>query len=412
MIDSGLDQIQPGDTAGPYRIVRTFHARGGMARVFGVEVREKYRQPGMPRYLALKVARPEHQDALVAEADYLCRFDHPNVVRIVPLPGYHRPVYAARERFGFGWGWYYAMELVDGGSLENRLTRSSTMAGPRTAAHERRRRFSLLETLGVARQALDALQHIHERHVVNLDVKPGNILFRRRPLNCLRGSVGRVVLCDFGIARDLRYPRAGILGVATPEYISPEQALETSAGRRPVDARSDIFSLGVVLYEMLTGRLPFESIAITADSLSAAPPLRPLRRSVPALLEEIVLKALDKEPQRRFGSAAEMRAALQQVKTPLDWAAAGRRAFAGAALAGCLAGGGLLVTRLPLLITETTPTATAQPTPTVATATPSPPPSSTPTVPVSTAPPTSTPLPTFTPTHTPRPATATPTPGG
>ena len=92
-----LDHIQPGSIVGPYRIVRGFRGRGGMARVFEVEVRQKYRQPHLPRRLALKVAREKYQDALVAESDFLRRFDHPNVVRIFPLAGYHRPVYAARE---------------------------------------------------------------------------------------------------------------------------------------------------------------------------------------------------------------------------------------------------------------------------------------------------------------------------
>ena len=79
-----LDHIQPDSIVGPYRIVRRFKRRGGMAGIFEVEVREKYRQPGLPRRLALKVAREEYQDALVAEADFLRRFDHPNVVRIFP----------------------------------------------------------------------------------------------------------------------------------------------------------------------------------------------------------------------------------------------------------------------------------------------------------------------------------------
>ena len=107
-----LDNIRPGTVVGPYRIVRGFKGRGGMARIFEVEVREKYRQPTLPRRLALKVAREEYQGALVAESDFLRRFEHPNVARIFPLAGYHRPVYAARARFPFGWGWYYAMELL------------------------------------------------------------------------------------------------------------------------------------------------------------------------------------------------------------------------------------------------------------------------------------------------------------
>ena len=145
-----LNYIVPGSTVGPYRVVRGFKGRGGMARVFEVQVRKKYRQPDLPPRLALKVAKEDYQDALVAEADFLRRFDHPNVVRIFPLAGYHRPVYAARERFPFGWGWYYTMELLGGGSLERYLTRPTT--GLLHSPPDGGRRMSLLKTLGIVRQ--------------------------------------------------------------------------------------------------------------------------------------------------------------------------------------------------------------------------------------------------------------------
>ena len=403
-----LDRIQPGDRVGPYRIVRGFKTRGGMARIFEVEVREKYRRPDLPRRLALKVAKPEHQAALTAEADFLSRFDHPNVVRIFPLPGYHKPVYAAREQFPFGWGWYYAMELLNGGSLERRLTRPTTVTGLLRLPPEGERRLSLLEALGIGRQLAAALEHIHERHVINLDVKPGNVLFRRRRLRYLRGSVPQAVLCDFGISRDVRYPRAGLLGVATPEYVSPEQALESGRHYRPVDARSDIFSLGIVLYEMLTGTLPFENPALVVDPTYVPTPLRQLRPATPPLLEEIVMRALAKDPTYRFQSASEIRAALEQVPTPPDWGAAARRTFVGVTLAACVAAGswGIKCCMAP-------PTSTPIPTPSpaVMTATPAPTVTLVPTVsPTSTQGATSTPRPTLTPTNTPRPATPTFTP--
>lgn len=411
-----LDHIRPGDLVGPYRIVRGFKGRGGMARVFEVEVREKYRRPDLPRRLALKVAKPEHQAALAAEADFLRRFDHPNVVRIFPLPRgeHHRPVYAAREQFPFGWGWYYTMELVDGGSLYHRLTRPTTVTDLlRPPGGERR--LSLLEALGIARQLAAALEHIHKRYVINLDVKPGNVLFRRRRFRYLRGSVPQAVLCDFGISRDLRYPRAGLLGVATPEYVSPEQASELGRHHRQVDIRSDIFSLGIVLYEMLTGTLPFENIALTADQTYTPPPPRQLRPSVPPALEEIVMRALAKDPAYRFQSASEMRVALERIPTPPDWGAAARRTFAGVMLAGCLAVGSWGIRSC---VVSPTPTSTPMPPPTVGTAMFTPtvtPATPTPTgPPTATVEPTSTLAPTLTPTNTPRPATPTftPTSGG
>lgn len=409
-----LNLIQPGEQVGPYRIVRGLKKGhvGGMARIFEVEVREKYRRPGLPRRLALKVAKPEHQAALTAEADYLSRFNHPNVVRIFPLPLEGRNRYAARERFSFGWGWYYAMELLDGGSLRRRLTRPTTITDLLRLPPEGERRLSLLETLGVARQLAAALEHIHERHVVNLDVKPGNVLFRRRRFRYLRASIPQAALCDFGISRDIRYPRAGLLGVATPEYVSPEQASEIGRQPRPVDARSDIFSLGIVLYEMLTGTVPFENIALAADPAYAPLSPRQLRPAVPPALEEIVMRALAKDPVYRYQTAAEMQMALKRVPAPLDWGATARRTFAGVTLAAGLAAGGLgvsqcwpppTVTPVPTLTSVSVTVAPPSPTVTLA-----------PTIPPATEQkPTSTPRPTLTPTNTPRPTpTPTPTPGG
>jgi serine/threonine protein kinase len=385
-MSEGLDRIKPGDQVGPYRIIRGFKSRGGMARIFEVEVREKYRRPDLPRRLALKVAKPEHQAALTAEADFLSRFSHPSVVRIFPLPGYHRPVYAAREQFSFGWGWYYAMELLDGGSLERRLTRPTTITGVLRPPQEGGRCLSLLEA------------------------KPSNVLFRRRRFRYLRSSVPQVVLCDFGISRDLRYPpRTDLLGMVTPEYMSPEQALEKGRHRVAVNACSDLFSLGIVFYEMLTGDLPFEDLGEIVDPTHFPPPPRQLRPSIPPALDDVVMRALAKEPSRRFQSASEMRRALGGLSMPFDWGAAARRTFAvasvGVTLAACLAAGGYGTMRVMDSV-KPTPRPTAPPAVSTATATPTPiaepatpAPTLTPTV--STREPTCTPAPTLTPTNTP-----------
>ena len=406
-----LAMIQPGDRAGPYRILRRFEGRGGMAAVFEVEVREKYRTPATPRRLALKVAMPEYEAEVKVEANFLRRFDHPNVVRIFPLPGYHRPIYAAREQFRFGWGWYYAMELLGGESLERHLTRSTTVTDLLRSPAEEERPLSLLETLGIARQLAAALEHIHERYVINLDVKPGNILFRRRRFRFLRGSVPQAVLCDFGISRDLRYPRTGLLGVATPAYVSPEQTSEIGQYHRPVDARSDIFSMGIVLYEMLTGALPFENIALAADPNYVPPSPRQLRSSISPQLEVIVMRAMAKDPTHRFQTAAEVQLALEQIPTPPDWGTAARRTFAVVTLAACIAAGGWGV-KSYVETREATPVPIPPPTVEPATFTPT----ATPATPTPTVSPTteqqdtSTPAPTLTPTNTPRPVTLTPTP--
>jgi len=338
-MSQALDQIEASTIIGPYRIVRGFK-KGGMARVFEVEVRKKYQQPHMPKRLALKIAKEEFQAALVAESDFLKRFDHPNVVRIFPLAGYHRPVYAARERLPFGWGWYYAMEMIRGKSLDDYLTRRTTITNllnPPSVSY----RLSVQQTVGIARQLLVGLAHIHEQRVINLDVKPGNVLFRHRRWQRLRGGVPEALLCDFGIARDIHYPRAGLLGVATPAYVSPEQALEKYKGQRSVDARSDIFSLGVMLYEMLTGQLPFEDYESVVDPYYAPTPPQQLYPSIPSPVADIILRALAKDPDARFGAANDMLSALDTVRIPFDWKKATRRTFAGLALAACLVGGGV-----------------------------------------------------------------------
>ncbi|MBN1875113.1 MAG: serine/threonine protein kinase [Anaerolineae bacterium] len=355
---TGLDTVRPGTVVGPYRIMKGFRGHGGMAQIFLVEVREKYRQPNIPRRLALKVAKPEHQQALVAEADYLRLFNHPNVVRIFPLPGYHKPVYSAREEFPFGMGWYYAMEFLDGGALEETLTRS-TLTWRRTDTQPEHP-LNLHVVLGIVRQLLEGLSHIHARNIVNLDIKPANILFRRRPFRYWRSSVPEVVIGDFGIARNVRYPRVGLLGVATPEYVSPEHASEMRGHYYPVDIRSDIFSLGVVVYEMLTGQMPFANVALLSDPQYAPDPPSKLRRGLPAALDHVVLRALEKSPDRRFANAAEMRAALQQVRMPPDWPRA-RRFFTAAAVTGWLVASGVWVRDygLDMLQDAIPPTATA-----------------------------------------------------
>lgn len=413
-MSEALNTILPGDRVGPYRIVRGFEGRGGMGRIFEVEVRKKHQQPHLPNRLALKVAKEAYEGALKAEANYLRRFDHDNVVRVLPIAGYHKRVYAARAHFRFGWGWYYTMELLKGGSLDRRLTRPTTVTDWLNLSTGESRRLGVLQTVGIGRQLADALDHIHRRHVVNLDVKPANVLFRRRRLSFLRSSVPQAVLCDFGISRDVRYPRAGLLGVATPEYVSPEQASEAGQSHQHVDSRSDIFSLGVLLYEALTGTLPFENPGLVLHPSYMPPAPTELRSRIPDRLSQIIMRALEKNPNRRFRTAREMHDALSGVRTPLDWGAAARRTVAGATLAACFLGGRWGVVQWVGTAEETpTPSPTAPSAVESATDTPTPEPATpTPTAPEATTPlkPTSTLRPTLTPTNTPKPPTVTPTP--
>jgi serine/threonine protein kinase len=337
---SAVDLLKPGEVVGPYRVVRGFRGRGGMAQVFEVEIRKKYRQKDLPRHLALKVAEEEHQAALVAEADFLKRFQHPNVVRIYPLPSYHRPVYAAKERFEGGWRWYYAMELVGGGSLEYRLTRRPTtindLLSTRTSSE---RRLPLVTAVGIVKQLAQALEHIHLHMVLNLDIKPGNVLFRHRKWKYWRSSVPAVVLSDFGIARDMRYPRSGVLGLATPEYVSPEHAYALKGIQTLLDARSDIFSLGVLFYEMLTGELPFDDLGQLLSPTTF--PVNPgqIRSHIPPALIEIVMQAMAKNVLCRFQNAREFLDALNNAGSFYDWPATARRTFAGISLSAALVAG-------------------------------------------------------------------------
>jgi serine/threonine-protein kinase len=415
-----IASVQPGEIIGPYRVVKEFRGQGGMAQICEVEVREKYATPGVPKRLALKIADEEHQPALVAEADYLRRFNHPNVVRIYPLPGRHKETFAARKRFDSGWGWYYAMELLEAGSLEERLTQTGMLTGGRNQEGLVEKPIPLAQAWGIAHQLTYALEHIHSRSVINLDVKPANILFRRRPpLKRLGTSIPEAVLSDFGIARDPRHPRFGILGVATPEYVSPEHTSELRGQNVPLDGRADLFSLGIVLYEMLTGRLPFEDLGHIIAPQYMPPPPSELRRGIPAPLEEVVMRALQKNPDYRYQSAAEMRSALEGAKRPTDWVAIGRRMFAAVAITAGLTGGYQVYDEYVKPTSPPTtphrPTSTSAPavvsesvTPTLSpTVTPSA--TTTATEEVGAVGPTSTPKPTSTPTPTFPPPTPTPT---
>ncbi len=311
-------EIQSGDRAGPYQIVRPLPGggQGGMSQLYEVQVRHGYQEPGWPARLVLKVAKLEYQDHLKEEADYLKRFDHPNVIRIYPLPGRQKDVYLARQHFRIGWRCYYAMELVPGGSLREWL--------------DKQKRLSIHQAVNIARQLAAALGHIHRRGVINLDLKPGNVLLRRRP-GFLGSDAPQAVLCDFGIARELGRELSGVPGIGTPEYTSPEQIQEMGQKRPLVDQRSDLFLLGITLYEMLTGQVPFDNIGLIAQS--NVPGSRPsiLNPAVPPELDQVVLRLLEKPPDRRYASAHEVDVALAAVPIPTN---RGRAAYW--ALLGCL----------------------------------------------------------------------------
>jgi tetratricopeptide (TPR) repeat protein len=246
--------------------------------------------------VAIKLLRPE----LAHRAEAFERFrqelllarqvSSPNVVRIHDI---------ARD----GARWFISMDLIEGEPLDRILDRRGALAPD--------------EALAIARQLALGLQAAHARGVVHRDLKPGNVLV---------DSDGQAWIADFGVARSLRSSGMTHSGavIGTPDYLSPEQARGA-----PVDARSDLYALGLLLYEMLSGKLPFNA-ATPSESITqrlAGPP-PPLRDAVPALppwIERLVAHLLRPNPAHRFRDAGEVIAAIDLRRAPRDWRAWRRR---------------------------------------------------------------------------------------
>ncbi len=259
--------------------IREEIGRGGMATVFlAHDLRHGSR-------VAIKVLHPELAGSMgaprfIREIQITARLQHPNIL----------PVLDSGEAAGTS---YFVMPFVEGESLAQRLKRET--------------RLSVSEAVRLAAEVADALAHAHQAGVIHRDIKPGNILL----------SHGHAIVADFGIARALdlsvgeRLTDSG-LAVGTVTYMSPEQA-----GADEIDGRSDIYSLGCVLYEALSGTPPFtgpSAQAIMARSaIDPVPSLYTLRQSVPPALEAAITKALAKVPQDRFESAAEFRDEIQRA---------------------------------------------------------------------------------------------------
>ena len=260
--------------------------RGGMGIVYKAKDRR------LKRLVAIKVLPPELafraeiRTRFLREAETAAQLSHPNIV----------PIYSVDERDGIV---YFVMALVEGENLAVRLHAHGALS-PGEA------RRILLEVA-------HALAYAHERGVVHRDIKPDNIL--------LQSGDGRVLVTDFGIARavtegaDSRLTATG-MAIGTPAHMSPEQ----STGDRQIDGRSDLYSLGVVGYQMLTGDPPFEAPstpALLVKHLSERPePIISRRRGVPPDLERAVMLLLEKDPDLRFPSAAALAAALESGNVP------------------------------------------------------------------------------------------------
>ncbi len=323
------------------------------------------------------------------EALRAAQLHHSNIVVIHDF-GYE-------ERLGI---YYIVSEFVEGTDLQ---TLFAQHPGP----------VPIEQALSIVRQIGEALQYAHEQGIIHRDVKPGNILIEAR--------TGRAVLCDFGLARleedeDLEVTTAHTIAGTLP-YMSPEQALGSD-----VDRRTDIYSLGLVLYEMLTGTHPFRSPHDTSDTMrykqvhEPPPPPRKLNPKLTRKVEAVLLKVLAKAPDQRYQTAAEFVAALEKAARAPARPAPLVLALAGAALVLIVAGAAwaLQTSRgnsgpsptavVAFAATEPTPGATLSPAPTQ-TAEPTIRPSDVPTLP-----PSATPIPTATATREPTAApTVTPT---
>src|ERR671923_398041 len=264
---------------GRYRILRKLGA-GGMANVYLAEDEE------LGRRVAIKILneRYANDDLFIErfrrEAKSAAGLSHPNIVSI----------YDRGEAEGT---YYIAMEVIEGRSLkELLLTR-----GP----------LPIVDAVHYARQILEALRFAHRHGIIHRDIKPHN---------CLVGEQGLKVT-DFGIARygPSQMTEAGSI-MGTAQYLSPEQARGA-----PVTASSDLYSLGIVLYEMLTGRVPFSgdsAIEIAMKHLNDIPkPPSRIRPEIPPELDQIVLRALAKEQEDRYQSADEFIEDLQRVEAGL-----------------------------------------------------------------------------------------------
>ena len=271
-----------GVTLGNYKILGPL-GQGGMARVY------KAHQENLDREVAVKVLPPwfaadrSFVERFNLEARLVARLSHPNIVTVHDANEYNGHL-------------YIVMQLVNGGTLKQRLDQLQSL-GKTMEVGEARRIFT---------QLASALSYAHDNGIIHRDVKPVNVLM---------DLSGRPILSDFGIAKALAGTKALTrqgAGVGTPEYMSPEQCQGGA-----VDARSDIYALGVMLFEALTGRLPFlgENYPALAHSHIYERPPHPItiNPSIDPAVAQVILTALMKNPLQRYQQAGDMTEALERA---------------------------------------------------------------------------------------------------
>lgn len=272
-----------GQTLGTFEILSEL-GRGGMGAVY------RARQTTLHRIVALKVLLPE----LSADTNYVARFhreaqnaanlEHPNII----------PIYEIGEARNLH---YIAMRFIEGCTLREVM--------------EQERGMSIWRAIELLSPVASALDHAHQHRVIHRDIKPSNVMMARD---------GTIYLADFGLARGLEtttgLTRTGMV-MGTPDYMAPEQA----QGLPDIGPPADIYALGIVLYQMLTGSLPFESPTpmgmIAARILQAPRPPGLFRADLPPAVEEVIMRALSREPAARPASAGQL---LSEVRRAVEYA--------------------------------------------------------------------------------------------
>lgn len=297
--------------AGRYSIEREL-GTGGMATVYLARDLKHDRQ------VALKVLHPQlaavvGAERFLKEIKTTARLQHPHIL----------PLFDSGDADGL---LFYVMPYVDGESLRERITREKLLP--------------VADAVQITSDVTSALDYAHRHGVIHRDIKPENVLVHD----------GRALVADFGIALapsagDSRLTEAG-MSIGTPEYMSPEQAL----GEQQLDARADIYAVGVMLYEMLTGAPPFagpSAQAIVAKVITAKPvPPSRLRKEIPAHVEDAVLTALNKNPADRFATAAAFGSAIEGASAvPRQRGKPTRRILWAAGAVGLLVGLGAIAVR-------------------------------------------------------------------
>lgn len=269
---------------GKYEVTERL-GRGGMAEVY------RAYHVNLDRFVAIKVLHsfladdPEFKSRFEKEARNIARLKHPNIVQVYDFD------YDEESE-----SYYMVMELIDGPTLKDRLFKMS----------EEGKLPTLNEALRIVRESASALAYAHSQGMVHRDVKPGNLML---------DSDNRVVLTDFGIAKIVTGQQFTATGgmVGTPAYMSPEQGLGEAG-----DERSDIYSLGVILYQLVTGSLPYDGdnpLSVVLKHLNdPIPSAKATKPDLPDAFDQVIAKLMSKEPEERYQSANELIVDLYKIE--------------------------------------------------------------------------------------------------